>query len=89
MTGPHNVREKDVVLDAVLRLATLVQSDLGTDVTLTRSTDTFVPITERAAIVNERKADLFLSIHANSSPVPTVAGGETYQNDEECATRKT
>ncbi len=76
--GPHNVREKDVVLDVALRLAGLVHSGLGAEVVMTRSTDTFVPLTERTAIANERKADLFLSIHANSSPTPTVAGTETY-----------
>ena len=76
--GPHGVLEKDVVLDVALRLATLLQTRLGTEVVLTRSDDTFVPLTERTAIANEHKADLFLSIHANSSPAPTVAGTETF-----------
>ena len=70
--------EKDVVLDVALRLATLVQTRLGAEVVLTRSDDTFVPLTERTAIANEHKADLFLSIHANSSPAPAVAGTETF-----------
>ena len=76
--GPHGVLEKDVVLDVALRLATLLQSRLGAEVVLTRSDDTFVPLTERTAIANEHKADLFLSIHANSSPAPAVAGTETF-----------
>ena len=76
--GPNGVLEKDVVLDVALRLAALVNSRLGAEVVLTRSDDTFVPLTERTAIANEHKADLFLSIHANSSPAPSAAGTETY-----------
>ncbi len=76
--GPNGVLEKDVVLDVALRLASLVQAKLGAEVVLTRSDDTFVPLTERTAIANQYKADLFLSIHANSSPAPAVAGTETF-----------
>ncbi len=77
-SGPHGVLEKEVVLDVALRLSKLVQSRLGAEVVLTRSDDTFIPLTERTAIANDRKADLFLSIHANSSSMPTVAGTETF-----------
>lgn len=77
--GAHGVLEKDVVLDVALRLAALVQTKLGAEVVLTRSDDTFVPLTERTAIANQYKGDLFLSIHANSSPsTPGVAGTETF-----------
>jgi N-acetylmuramoyl-L-alanine amidase len=77
-SGPHGVLEKDVVLDVALRVAKLVETRLGAEVVLTRSDDTFIPLTERTAIANQRKADLFLSIHANSSPAPAVAGTETF-----------
>ncbi|HEU5020718.1 MAG TPA: N-acetylmuramoyl-L-alanine amidase [Bryobacteraceae bacterium] len=76
--GANGVLEKDVVLDVALRLATLVQTRLGAEVVLTRSDDTFVPLTERTAIANRYKADLFLSIHANSSSVRSVSGTETF-----------
>jgi N-acetylmuramoyl-L-alanine amidase len=76
--GPHGVLEKDVVLDVALRVAKLVQEKMGAEVILTRSDDTFVPLHERTQIANDRKADLFLSIHANSSPAPEVAGTETF-----------
>jgi N-acetylmuramoyl-L-alanine amidase len=76
--GPHGVVEKDVVLDIALRLAKIVQDRMGAEVILTRSDDTFIPLHERTAIANEYKADLFLSIHANSSPAPEVAGTETF-----------
>ncbi len=76
--GPNGVLEKDVVLDVAIRLSKLVQQRLGTEVVLTRSDDTFIPLHERTAIANDHKADLFLSIHANSSPAREVAGTETF-----------
>ena len=76
--GPNGILEKDVVLDVALRVAKLIQNRMGAEVVLTRSDDTFIPLTERTAIANEYKADLFLSIHANSSPAPSVAGTETF-----------
>jgi N-acetylmuramoyl-L-alanine amidase len=76
--GPHGLLEKDVVLDVALRVAKLVQEKMGAEVILTRSDDTFIPLRERTAIANDHKADLFLSIHANSSPAPEVAGTETF-----------
>ena len=76
--GPSGVLEKDVVLDVALRLSKLIQERMGAEVVLTRSDDTFIPLHERTAIANEHKADLFLSIHANSSPTPEVAGTETF-----------
>jgi N-acetylmuramoyl-L-alanine amidase len=76
--GPNGVLEKDVVLDVALRVSKLVQERMGAEVILTRSDDTFIPLHERTAIANEHKADLFLSIHANSSPAPEVAGTETF-----------
>jgi N-acetylmuramoyl-L-alanine amidase len=77
-SGPSGLLEKDVVLDVALRLAKLVQAKMGAEVVLTRSDDTFIPLEQRTAIANDHKADLFLSIHANSSPSPGVAGTETF-----------
>jgi N-acetylmuramoyl-L-alanine amidase len=77
-SGPNGILEKDVVLDVALRVAKLLETRMGAEVILTRSGDTFIPLEERPAIANSRKADLFLSIHANSSPAPAVAGTETF-----------
>jgi N-acetylmuramoyl-L-alanine amidase len=77
-SGPNGLLEKDVVLDVALRLSKIVQSRMGADVVLTRSDDTFIPLSERTEIANQQKADLFLSIHANSSPAREVAGTETF-----------
>jgi N-acetylmuramoyl-L-alanine amidase len=77
-TGPSGLTEKDLVLDVALRLGQLIESRLGSEVVYTRKEDTFIPLDERTAIANRNRADLFLSIHANSSPYPTAAGIETY-----------
>ena len=76
--GPDGIAEKDVVLDVGLRLGKLLRERLGADVTFTRSTDTFIPLETRTAIANKAQADLFVSIHANSSRDPTARGVETY-----------
>jgi N-acetylmuramoyl-L-alanine amidase len=76
--GRGGLQEKDLVLDVALRLERLVRQELGADVLLTRSSDVFVPLEERTAIANSRGADLFLSIHANSSRNAQARGIETY-----------
>jgi N-acetylmuramoyl-L-alanine amidase len=76
--GPHGLLEKELVLDVAQRVGKLIEERLGAEVVYTRSDDIFIPLETRTAIANDRKADLFLSIHANSSPVPRIAGVETY-----------
>ena len=76
--GPNNLLEKDLVLDVALRLGKLLTNRLGADVVYTRDDDTFVPLETRTAIANQNEADLFISIHANSSRDPSARGVETY-----------
>ena len=76
--GPSGLLEKDVVLDVALRLGALLNDRLGTEVVYTRMDDTYIPLEQRTQIANEHRADLFLSIHANSSPYKVVGGVETY-----------
>jgi N-acetylmuramoyl-L-alanine amidase len=76
--GPGGIEEKQVVLDVALRLGKLLRQRLGADVIFTRDDDTFIPLETRTAIANKAQADLFLSIHANSSPDPSARGVETY-----------
>jgi N-acetylmuramoyl-L-alanine amidase len=76
--GPNGLEEKDLVLDVAQRLETLVRSQLAAEVVMTRSTDVFIPLEERTAVANSKGADLFLSIHANSSRSPRSRGVETY-----------
>ena len=76
--GVDGIEEKDVVLDVALRLGKLLHDRLGAEIIYTRSDDTFIPLETRTAIANKAQADLFLSIHANSSPDESARGVETY-----------
>ncbi len=76
--GPDGIEEKDVVLDVALRLGKLLHDRLGAEVVYTRADDTFVPLETRTAIANKAQADLFISVHANSSGDPDARGVEVY-----------
>jgi N-acetylmuramoyl-L-alanine amidase len=76
--GPNGLLEKDLVLDVGKRLGKLLESRLGADVVFTRSDDTFIPLESRTSIANQEQADLFVSVHANSSRDPDARGVETY-----------
>jgi N-acetylmuramoyl-L-alanine amidase len=76
--GPNGLEEKDLVLDVGRRLGKLLQARLGADVVFTRKDDTFIPLETRTSIANQEQADLFVSIHANSSRDPDARGVETY-----------
>src|SRR5205823_12954738 len=72
--GPNGLEEKDLVLEVGRRLGKLLESRLGAEVVYTRSDDTFIPLETRTAIANQEQADLFVSIHANSSNDPDARG---------------
>jgi N-acetylmuramoyl-L-alanine amidase len=77
--GPTGLMEKDLCLDVALRLGKIIAQRLpGADIVYTRSDDTFIPLEERTNIANQAKADLFISIHANSSHNQAARGIETY-----------
>lgn len=76
--GKHGLMEKDIVIDVALRLRRLVENKLGAKVIMTRDEDIFIPLGERTAIANRNGADLFVSIHANSSRREGARGVETY-----------
>jgi N-acetylmuramoyl-L-alanine amidase len=76
--GVDGIQEKDVVLDVAMRVGQLLHDRLGSEIIYTRSDDTFIPLETRTAIANKAQADLFLSIHANSSPDASARGVETY-----------
>ncbi|HLV22152.1 MAG TPA: N-acetylmuramoyl-L-alanine amidase, partial [Polyangiaceae bacterium] len=66
--GPNGLREKDVTLDVAHRAAPILAREVGVSTLLTRDVDVYVPLDERAARANAFNADLFVSIHLNSSP---------------------
>jgi N-acetylmuramoyl-L-alanine amidase len=76
--GPNGLLEKDLVLDVALKLGKLLEDRLGAEVVYTRDDDTFIPLETRTAIANKEQADLFISIHANSSSDQSARGVETY-----------
>ncbi|MGB9205091.1 MAG: N-acetylmuramoyl-L-alanine amidase [Terriglobales bacterium] len=76
--GPNGLLEKDLVLDVAKRLGRLLETRLGAEVIYTRQDDTFIPLETRTAIANRERADLFISIHANSSRDSDARGVETY-----------
>jgi N-acetylmuramoyl-L-alanine amidase len=64
--GPTGVKEKEVVLAISLALYDLLKKNSSFTLHMTRSTDIFIPLMQRTQFANEKKADLFISIHANS-----------------------
>ncbi|TCO02701.1 N-acetylmuramoyl-L-alanine amidase family protein [Natronoflexus pectinivorans] len=73
------VKEKDIVLAIGLKVGEYLNREMPElNVVFTRTEDVFVPLNERAAIANNAKADLFVSIHANSIHNPRIFGAETF-----------
>ena len=75
--GRRGTREKVVVIDVARRLKKRLEKQ-GFEVILARDTDRFVSLADRSKCGNGRKADLFVSIHANASPNRAACGLETY-----------
>lgn len=92
--GSVNLRlgyeEKSLTLDTAQLVAYRLKN-LGYHVILTRDTDCFLELSDRARIANEKKADLFVSIHFNHSPTQKVDGIEIFyyrEKDQEKMERK-
>jgi N-acetylmuramoyl-L-alanine amidase len=76
--GRRGLLEKDLVLEIAQRLGKLLENRLGADVIYTRQDDNYIPLDDRAEIANQSQADLFVSVHANYSDLPSARGVETY-----------
>jgi len=76
--GRRGLLEKDLVLEISQRLGKLLESRLGMEVIYTRPDDNYITLDERAGIANQAQADLFISVHANYSDLPSARGVETY-----------
>jgi N-acetylmuramoyl-L-alanine amidase len=79
--GPNDTWEKDLTLQVARRLKSAIESRLGIRVLLTRDSDEALGVDRRAAFANYNKADLFLSVHANSSVRPAAKGAQVYSLD--------
>lgn len=75
--GPTGLREKDVVLEIAKKLKLKLES-LGYHVVMTREDDRYISLWRRIYIANREGADLFISIHTNSSRYRRVSGFEVY-----------
>jgi N-acetylmuramoyl-L-alanine amidase len=67
-TGISGVKEKDVTLAVTLQIRDLLKKKGGVNVYLTRDKDVFIPLRDRTTFANDKKADLFISIHADAVP---------------------
>lgn len=76
--GFSGLKEKDVVLKVAKKVAARLAARGEYEIIMTRDRDKFIPLEERTAIANSRRADLFVSIHANSAPNRKAHGVETY-----------
>lgn len=75
--APSGLMEKEMTLDIARRLAALLRAD-NFDVTLTRDGDEDLSLDARAAVADNKHADIFISLHANASRSPSARGAETY-----------
>ncbi len=72
-------KEKDIALDIALQLGKHINdNNPNVEIIFTRTSDQFIPLFQRIGIANKAKADLFISIHCNSSSKKEVRGTETY-----------
>lgn len=72
-------KEKDVTLIVALELGKLITENCpDVEVIYTRKTDVFIPLYNRSKIANDKHADLFISIHCNSSDNKSANGVETF-----------
>jgi N-acetylmuramoyl-L-alanine amidase len=76
--GPDGTLEKNVTLGVARRLKAALEARMGVRVILTRDADATVGLDERAAVANNNKADVFVSLHANASVRPSAAGAEVF-----------
>jgi len=72
------IKEKDVALDLARRLKKILEVQGGFEVFLTRDGDYTMSLEKRTALANQKRADLFISIHLNSSPRKNRTGVETF-----------
>jgi N-acetylmuramoyl-L-alanine amidase len=79
---PEGVKEKDIVLAFSLRLQELLVNSGRFDVALTREDDSYLRLEERVELARQNKADLFISLHADSFQQPEIRGASVYTRDE-------
>ncbi len=82
--GKGGTREKDIVLSVARKLKTQLDAN-GFQTYLTRSGDTYLKLAQRAEIAEKKKADLFISLHANANPSRAMKGFSIYTLSEKAS----
>lgn len=83
--GLSGTKEKDITLDIAQRMADVLARETGIDVRLTREHDVFLPLPERVKLGREARADMFISIHADSAPNQGARGLSAYTLSEKAS----
>lgn len=81
-TAPNGVHEKNIVLSFALKLQDVLVGSGRFDVALTREDDTYLSLNQRVDLARENKADLFISLHADSFQEQEIRGASVYTRDE-------
>jgi N-acetylmuramoyl-L-alanine amidase len=81
-SAPNGVHEKDIVLAFALELQDVLVKSGRFDVALTREDDSFLRLEERVALARQNKADLFISIHADTFQQSDIRGASVYVRDD-------
>ncbi len=76
--GVFGAQEKDVTLAIALKLKDVLEKSLAFRVVMTRDRDTEIALESRAAVANNNKADVFISVHTNGSRRKNAQGSETF-----------
>ena len=82
--GRGGTREKDVVLSVAKKLKSKLDAN-GFKTYMTRSDDRYLKLAERASIAEKKKADLFISLHANANPKRDMKGFSIYTLSEKAS----
>ncbi len=81
-SAPNGVHEKDITLTFALQLQKVLIDSGRFDVALTREDDTYLSLNERVDLARQNKADIFISLHADSFQQPDIRGASVYTRDE-------
>jgi N-acetylmuramoyl-L-alanine amidase len=84
--GPFKMREKDVTLAIAKELARIINAQPGYKAKLTRADDTFVVLQRRRDLARDMKADLFVSVHADSFTDTSAQGASVFALSRKGAT---